>query len=175
MTDIFYDHLISVVYWMNSLREYSTVISKSFLTRVLLKSSMALQSVLKLKRKLSSDNSANLSLKSCCFPVSNCVNMNPNRQSKGENFTNEGHKQWSSGFLFAVVHYTLAIQKYVSYNTKYTLIVWFGDGITMRLIGNEFDTLTTWRRIKTAQPWKPYTVYSLAWMWQGPWDPMVPP
>lgn len=173
MTDIFYDHLISVVYWMNSLREYSTVISKSFLTRVLLKSSMALQSVLKLKRKLSSDNSANLSLKSCCFPVSNCVN--PIRQSKGENFTNEGHKQWSSGFLFAVVHYTLAIQKYVSYNTKYTLIVWFGDGITMRLIGNEFDTLTTWRRIKTAQPWKPYTVYSLAWMWQGPWDPMVPP
>lgn len=78
---------------MNSLREYSTVISKSFLTRVLLKSSMALQSVLKLKRKLSSDNSANLSLKRCYFPVSNCVNMNPNRQNKGEKFTNEGHKQ----------------------------------------------------------------------------------
>lgn len=78
---------------MNSLREYSTVISKSFLTRVLLKSSMALQSVLKLKRKLSSDNSANLSLKRCYFTVSNCVNMNPNRQNKGEKFANEGHKQ----------------------------------------------------------------------------------
>lgn len=101
--------------------------------------------------------------------------MNPNQKNKGKKkFTNEEHKQWSSGFLFGVVRYTLAIQKYVSYNTKYTLIVWFGDGITTRLMGNEFATLTTWRRIKSAQPWMPYT-YSLAWAVTRSLEPYVFP
>ena len=69
--------------------------------------------------------------------------MNPNQKNKGKKkFTDEEHKQWRSGVLFGVVRYTLAIQKYVSYNTKYTLIAWFGDGITTRLMGNEFATLT---------------------------------